>query len=252
MPGLIKTRIVFTAYIDALVHNSFSICDEDGAKYNFPKFHELLHIVNDTLRFGASTNLCAQRPEALLKSAAKKLGRRAQKQHKGTKYELQAAQRLAYSFMIDTVHSRIWNNATDEASPTPPDTDKLFESTGQASFSTMTRTPLPTQPTSYYHNYDWDIQTNVGLMAVPIELLRFLGNEFGNHVWFCTIDKRDIYTLCCHPCYQSDGPIFDWMLVRFEGYDEEFPCRLAAVVINDAVDILDAKQYKLVVQSTTK
>ena len=156
--------------------------------------------------------------------------------------------------MIGTVHSRIWNNATDEASPVPPDTDVVFESTGQASFCTMTRTPLPTQPISYDHDYDWDTQPNVDLMIVPIELLRFLGNEFGNRVRFCTEYRQDIYTFRCHPCYQSDGPIFDWMLVRFEGYDDKFPCWLAAVVINDSFDILDinAKRYNLVVQCTTK
>ena len=75
-------------------------------------------------------------------------------------------------------------------------------------------------------------------MIVPIELLRFLGNEFGNRVRFCTKYKRDIYTSRCHPCYQSDGPTFDW---------------IAAVVINEAFYILDidAKWYKLMVQITT-
>ena len=156
--------------------------------------------------------------------------------------------------MIDTVHSRIWNNATDEVSPALPDTDVIVESTGQALFCTMTRTALPTQPISYDHKYDWDTRTNLDLRKVPIELLRFLGNEFGNHVRFCTEYRRGIYTFRCHPCYQSDGPIFDWMLIRFEGYDDDFPCRLAAVVINEVFDILDieAKRYKLVVQSTTK
>jgi hypothetical protein len=138
------------------------------------------------IQFGVSTNFCAQRPESLLKLAAKKPGQRTQKRHEGTKYESQAAQRLAYSCMIDTVHLRIWDNATDEPPLAPPDTDEIFESTGQASFCTMTRTPLPTQLISYNNDYDWDVQTNVELMTVPIELLRFLGNEFGNHVRFCT------------------------------------------------------------------
>ena len=82
--------------------------DESGSKWNFPKFHELLHIVDDMIRFGATINFCAQRPESLLINAAKKPGRRrAQKRHEGSKYELQSAQRLAFSCMIDTVHSRI-------------------------------------------------------------------------------------------------------------------------------------------------
>ena len=48
--------------------------------WNYPKFHELTHIVDDMLmRFGAPQNFCAQRPESLLIVAAKQPGRRAQK-----------------------------------------------------------------------------------------------------------------------------------------------------------------------------
>ena len=63
-------------------------------RWNFPKLHELLHVVDDMSRFGAPTNFCAQRPESLLISAAKQPGRRAQKRHHGIDNELQAAQRL--------------------------------------------------------------------------------------------------------------------------------------------------------------
>ena len=55
------------------------------------------------MRFGAPQNFCAQRPESLLIVAAKQPGRRAQKRHEGVVYELQAAQRLCYSLMINTV-----------------------------------------------------------------------------------------------------------------------------------------------------
>ena len=61
-------------------------------------------------QFDASGNFCAQRPESLLKDAAKKPGRRAQKRHTGVNFELQYAQRLAQSFVIDTVHSRFWQS----------------------------------------------------------------------------------------------------------------------------------------------
>ncbi len=72
--------------------------------WKFPKFHELLHIVDDIERFGAPMNYCAQRPESLLIPM-----RRAQKRHKGSVYELQAAQRLSYSIIIDAMFSRLWN-----------------------------------------------------------------------------------------------------------------------------------------------
>ena len=61
--------------------------------WKFPKFHELKHILEDMEWFGASINYCAQRPESLLIPVAKQPGRRAQKRHTGSSYELQAAQR---------------------------------------------------------------------------------------------------------------------------------------------------------------
>jgi hypothetical protein len=46
-------------------------------RWNFPKFHKLLHVVDDMSRFGAPNNICAQRPDSLLISAAKQPGRHA-------------------------------------------------------------------------------------------------------------------------------------------------------------------------------
>ena len=45
-----------------------------GKTWKFPKFHELLHLVEDMERFGASNNYCAQRPESLLIPVAKEPG----------------------------------------------------------------------------------------------------------------------------------------------------------------------------------
>ena len=39
--------------------------------WKFPKFHELLHIVDDMSLFGSPVNFCAQHPESLLIPAAK-------------------------------------------------------------------------------------------------------------------------------------------------------------------------------------
>ena len=54
-------------------------------------------------RFGAPRNFNAESPESLFISAAKKPGRRAQKRHHGSMYEMQSAQRLADSLLINKV-----------------------------------------------------------------------------------------------------------------------------------------------------
>ena len=42
--------------------------------FRCPKFHEILHLLDDIKRFGAPMNFCAQRPESLLIPAAKQPG----------------------------------------------------------------------------------------------------------------------------------------------------------------------------------
>ena len=91
-----------------LCKNNIPAFKENGWK--FPKFHELLHVVDDIERFGAPQNFNAERPESLLIHAAKRPGRRAQKLHVGCVYELQSAQRVAESFVIDLVYTRIWGD----------------------------------------------------------------------------------------------------------------------------------------------
>ena len=50
------------------------------------------------------------------------------------------------------------------------------------------------------------------------------------------------FTSQCHPCYQSDGAIYDWMKVLFSD-GISYPCRLSAVIMETDFS------YKLVVQS---
>ena len=50
---------------------------ENSDRWNFPKFHKLLHIIEDISRFGSPINYCAERSESLLIPSAKQPGRRA-------------------------------------------------------------------------------------------------------------------------------------------------------------------------------
>ena len=87
-------------------------------------------------------------------------------------------------------------------------------------------------------------------MSVKLQLdnslLCYLYTPFGHTVNFCTECKRDIYTFRCHPSYGSAGPIFDWMIIKFN--TGLFPCRLAAVVLDHSAP---DNAVQLVVQSTT-
>jgi len=127
---------------------------------------------------------------------------------------------------------------SSEASP-------VLESTGQATFATSTGTVDNTGAINF--NVHWTSRTKKELLTVPMPLLAFLYKTFGTQVSFCTEYRRAEHIFRCHPCYQSDGPVYDWMKIRFE--DDCYPCRLAAVVIcNDN----SSEPYQLVVQCTTQ
>jgi hypothetical protein len=230
-------------------------------RWNFQKFHELLHVVDDMSRFGAPTNFCAQRPESLLISAAKQPGRRAQKRHHGIDYELQAAQRLSASGIIDTVYERIFNNPSQSSNANvaiQSVTSKIKQGTNQATSCTI-NLEESTQPGKITFRVCWSSSTKVEHLTLPIPLLKFLCAKFGPKVRICTQYQRDKFTFRCHPAFQSGSAIHDWMLVKFEteavgnqaaGVDN-FPCKLAVVVLNDDSNVTnDDDKYRLVVQCT--
>ena len=140
--------------------------------WKFPKFHELLHILDNMERFGAPINYCAQRPESLLIPAAKKLDRRAQKRHDGSRFELQSAQRLSYSMMINAVHTRIWDT-TPPAAVIPLPTAVSTCTTGKATFATLTH-DFATGFQCYWHS-----QTHAALMRMDDALMQILYHHFG-------------------------------------------------------------------------
>ena len=228
--------------------------------WKFPKFHELLHIVDDIERFGAPRNFNAERPESLLIYAAKRPGRRAQKRHAGIAYELQSAQRLADSHIINMVHTRIWsdNDDLDDSSDSDEanddadtnDDDDTTESTilqtsGHATFATVTCVSCSSAPQLVWHSC-----TDLQRMRLPTALLKFLTEHFGLNVCIATEYVRHLYTFRCHPAYQSGGAVYDWMNVQFND-NSICPCRLAAVVVLDD-NPNNSERFALVVQAAIK
>jgi hypothetical protein len=82
-------------------------------------------------------------------------------------------------------------------------------------------------------------------MHLPISLLTFVSNAFGNSVNVCTEYQQDVYKFRCHPYFQSMGPMYDWLFVLFD--EGTFPCKLAVVVMTDNQD----DPIQLVVQSAS-
>ncbi len=97
--------------------------------------------------------------------AAKQPGQRAQKRHKGVVFELQAAQRLCYSLMINTVHNRI-HNGTSAPCPTKQVDPFLnpcciHKSTKGSMTEVLTREMAADDNIMLVYHIQWDIKTDV-------------------------------------------------------------------------------------------
>ena len=191
-----------------------------------------------------------QRPESLLIVAAKQPGHRAQKHHEGVVYKLQAAQQLCYSLMINTVHDGIQQchgaplpQPSLKAASTPTDLH-IYENTDGTTHGILTSS-IGDDNVPHF-DIKWNTKTNVSKLQLNNSLLCYLYTQFGHTVNFCTENKWDIYTFQCHPSYGSAGPIFDWMIIKFN--TGLFPCRLADVLLDH---FAPDGAVQLVVQSTT-
>ena len=83
-------------------------------------------------------------------------------------------------------------------------------------------------------------------MTLNSELMHFLTHHFGPQVSICTQYQREQFIFRCHPNFQSNGPMYDWLKIRFD--DDIYPSKLACVV-----NTPDAEEpVQLVVQCAVK
>jgi len=214
-------------------------------KWQFPKFHEMLHIINDMERFGATKNFSAQRPESLLIHAAKRPGRRARKIQSGAAYDVQAANRVIESFFIKKFNQEYHKDITPCLEDDNNNSVTICNSTGRGTFGFASYDHLTKK---YSIQWQTKSKANEQSMELPQDLLKHVVEQFGNPVTVCTEFRRDSLIFRCHPKFQSSLPKYDWMNVCFD--TGIFPCRLALVVINECEET-GIKEYQLIVQSTT-
>jgi hypothetical protein len=160
------TKAIVSRSIAKLIHSSKKyIPTSKTTAWNYPKFHEFMHIVDDMSRFGVPQNFCAQRPESLPIIAAKQPGRHAQKRYKGVVYDLQAAQRLCYSLTIKTVHDCIQNGnlAPPPKKQVDPSLNQrcIHKSIKGSTTGIVAREVAAVDNIMTIYHTQWDTQTNV-------------------------------------------------------------------------------------------
>jgi hypothetical protein len=82
----------------------------------------------------------------------------------------------------------------------------------------------------------------LNFLRLPTALLHFLTDHFGVNVRLATEYVRNVFTFRCHPAYQSGSAIYNWMNVKFND-NSICPCRLAAVVVLDALVVQAAVKH---------
>lgn len=220
-----------------------------GCGWKVSKFHELLHIPQFMMEFGATKNYSASRPEAHHKQRAKQPGRRSQKRIRHI--DQQCATRVADAFVIQATMQLFSNKSPADttvfSNQNPTNNDTISHETADASSSYMLKTyidvmtdelcyyvqlnnrsatPIELEPNLEfflmdYYRAQWDAATGVGSLLLRTEYRRYdLNNE-------CLIHIR------CHPDYRSNGPWYDWAFIRFEddaGNCTDYPSRILACV----------------------
>ncbi len=89
--------------------------------------------------------------------------------------------------------------------------------------------------------------------ATPVKTMHAFCKDVIEVVTFLILDNvpkkigKDIFR--CHPSFQSNGAMYNWMRADFQG--TVYPCRLAAVFVSTDVAVNTNDRLKLVVQCTT-
>ena len=205
-----RLGLVFVFVILSQYDEGWKILSDALLKHGLSSLPKIIHVFEGMLcvdawtsketysqRFDAPNGFCAERLESLLIPVAKQPGHRAQKRNQGSSYELQAAQRLTYSIMIDIYYKRLWKpiEATAHGATLEDDPSITCDSTGNATFRTVTGV------SSRQDRVQWDTTTNASKMHTSEELLDFLCQTILPLVRICTEFVRNGHTYQYHPNY---------------------------------------------------
>ena len=118
--------------------------------------------------------------------------------------------------------------------------------TGQATFAAVARCDHPQDSYSNQIVVTWETKTDTARMDPPIALSEFMLQKLGIQVCFCPEVRIGKNIFRCHPSFQSDGAMYDWIRADFGG--TVYPWCLAAVVVSADESVNANDWLKLVMQ----
>jgi hypothetical protein len=212
---------------------------EKGNGWKLPTFHNTMHIVSDMCKYGKPKEANTEVGERNHKVFAKRIGRHCRKQHKT--FANQVAVRLSDAFVIDKLASAmaLFDDSDDE--------DGASMVNDAADESNQESTNGATHYTLHFNDnkidVTWHSATEQHLLSCDANVATFIldyymSTEDITTMHCCTEYMHNQLLMRCHPCYQGEGPWFDWVSVHFAACtldgiafpDGYYPCKVMAIL----------------------
>jgi hypothetical protein len=209
---------------------------QTGNGWKLPTFHNTMHIVGDMCKYGKPKEANTEVGECNHKVFAKRIGRRCRKQHKT--FANQVAVRLSDAFIIEKLAS-----AMDLLEDDENDSDTVNNCDDISQESTKGATHYSIQLNGNKVEVTWQSATEKHLLTHDTDVATFIQHHYMatnniSTIHCCTEYMYNHLLMRCHPCYQGEGPWFDWVSVYFEACtfngkafpEGNYPCKVMAIL----------------------
>ncbi len=206
-----------------------------GFGWKVQKFHELLHVPFNVMRFGSPQNFDASSGERSLKHWAKHPAKTSHKagakaftiQVANRVHERSCMEKCARAMQFSRSIHGIRHLEEEQLDAREHETDQLDEPTGHSNKiqSELVGNPkfsirFPS-PTSRKYTYQWHgKQQQQNLVTLHPSIKQWFVKKHVKHkysqVYGYTEYRRDGILFRCHPNYKSQGPWYDWAVMQFE------------------------------------
>lgn len=242
-------------------HKLISVREGNGLK--IPKFHLCFHFARNICRHGPVCTYDGARPEANAKELAKCPGLRTQKHHKSISYQtakryhedltMLEAERLllrqcsyfdcSYSYFNQDCKKELSLHTQQEAEEDGHDISSVIPSSRSSRFTMKFISNRRTNDDGNVdinlrtYKIEWSNSNTKPRHRMNDEMLQCLAywlwiDPRGGRITqssvlngFTEVQIGGGHILRCHPSYRSEECWYDWVLVKWDGYDEPIPAR---------------------------
>ena len=219
----------------------------EGNGWKIPKYHAFLHLTRPIAYLGVPENYNGARSESNLIVNIKKPARRTNKNNATLtfqtmlRYSEQRTRSVAYSLLKSFSTERIEDCIKTSISILQNSTANQFDSINGSTL-TLSFVRINEQNDGYVVS-SWEGRHKYREVEYPPSTLEYIGERMFTNLFkgggrllpdekiVCRTELSLRGTLIrCHPNYQSDGEWFDWITVKWDGYDDPIPAKVLMIM----------------------